>query len=940
MHPMRWTGPALACALALLAACGDTRPAAFAKPGGGCSHCHGGVANPAPPADTSGGSATTSVTVGAHQLHLRDTPVRSAVNCTECHLVPPAVDSPGHLDSPPAEVTFGPLARHEGSTTPASPSWSRSPDARCSGVYCHGATLRSPPAQGPTWTFSIEPDPGRPGVCATCHGAPPPLPHPQVADCSGCHPETVDAGGAILVAGGKHIDGAVQVGGLGCTSCHGDAQTQNPAPPVDTAGSSATTDVAVGAHQLHLRDTAIRQAVACTECHVVPAAVDSPGHIDAPPAEVTFGPLASHNAAPGWNRGSATCSGVYCHGATLASGPAQGPVWTFAVEPDPGRPGVCTTCHGAPPPLPHPQSSACWNCHPETVDSSGAILVAGGKHIDGVVQPATVTCTTCHGSANPAPPRSVSGLTATTAVEVGAHQIHLRDTPVRSAIACSECHVVPVDVGDPGHIDAVQATVTFGPLAAARGATPGWDRAGPICSGVYCHGATMSSPPARGPVWTFAQEPDPGRPGVCSTCHGWPPPPPHVQLTGCNTCHPATVLPGGSVDVAGGRHIDGTLEVTISGGCAGCHGFPPATGAHAVHFGLAGVAGSGSYGDLTVLQDRYPTSTPTTAPPVYAFGCGHCHPLDAGKHLDGTVEVEVYDATAPAGSLKARASPTAAYSGGPNGTCSGVYCHSSGQEMPSWVKPYGGPAILSPAWTTGGPPGCAGCHDDPPRYPSGGAGAPDANTHLQLADDGWEYGHFPGLLGAWHTSYHGAWSAGADAGPITCQTCHEQTVDPAATGPSGFYWLDTTGQYQLPGGDPARLANAQWQSTQCATCHAAGGTAPASAGRVLPLRHVNGTRDVAFDSRALLPVNAYPGAPTSGLTRPYWVRGLSSGPSPLPPGGLYEADTSTFSVELSGASYDPGTKTCSSVACHLQETQVRWGVTPVGWSTCSPCHGY
>src|SRR5512135_2709660 len=113
---MRWTGPALASALlaAFLCACGDARPAAWAKPGGSCSHCHGSAANPAPPVDTSGGSATTSVTVGAHQLHLRDTPVRSAVPCSECHLVPAAVGSPGHIDSPPAEVTFGPLARHDG----------------------------------------------------------------------------------------------------------------------------------------------------------------------------------------------------------------------------------------------------------------------------------------------------------------------------------------------------------------------------------------------------------------------------------------------------------------------------------------------------------------------------------------------------------------------------------------------------------------------------------------------------------------------------------------------------------------------------------------------------------------------------------------------------------------------------------------------------------
>ena len=549
-------------------------------------------------------------------------------------------------------------------------------------------------------------------------------------------------------------------------------------------------------------------------------------------------------------------------------------------------------------------------------------------------------CSNCHGGAqNPAPPFALSGATAATEVAVGAHQIHLRDTPIRSAIPCAECHLVPAAADSPGHIDSPPADVTFGMLATESGAAmPWWSRSPEArCSGVYCHGATMRSPPPQGPTWTFAQEPDPGRPGICATCHGWPPPAPHVQLTGCNGCHSATVLIDGTIDLLGGKHIDGALQVAVSGGCAGCHGYPPATGAHAVHFGLTGVAASGSYGDLTVLQDRYPAATPVTAPAVYAFGCGHCHPLAAAKHMDGTVEVEVQDAAAPAGSLKARSAPAAAYSGG---ACSGVYCHSSGQESPSWSKPYGGPATASPAWTSGLSLGCGGCHDNPPAYPSGGAGAVDANTHVGLADDGWEFGHFAGLLGAWHTSYHGAWNPGTDATPITCQTCHEQTVDPSATGPSGFYWLDTTGQYQLPGGDANRLASPYWPNTQCGTCHTGGGV-PAGTGRVLPLRHVDGSREVVFDQRTLLPVNVYPGAPTSGLTRPYWVRGLvGGGPAPVPPGGLFEGDTSTFSVELSGAGYQPATKTCSAVACHLQEAQVQWGVTPVGWGTCSPCHAY
>ncbi len=55
----------------------------------------------------------------------------------------------------------------------------------------------------------------------------------------------------------------------------------------------------------------------------------------------------------------------------------------------------------------------------------------------------------------------------------------------------------------------------------------------------------------------------------------------------------------------------------------------------------------------------------------------------------------------------------------------------------------------------------------------------------------------------------------------------------------------------------------------------------------------------------------------------------------------------TFSVNLSGASYDPATQTCASVPCHLAQSfdtglqsfvPLRWGVVPVGYATCSECH--
>ncbi len=361
------------------------------------------------------------------------------------------------------------------------------------------------------------------------------------------------------------------------------------------------------------------------------------------------------------------------------------------------------------------------------------------------------------------------------------------------------------------------------------------------------------------------------------------------------------------------------LKRTARPACSRCHDYPPATGAHAAHAGFASAAASGPYGDTSILEDLFPAATPASAPQAYFFGCGNCHPLDPAKHMDGRVEVELWDPAAPAGSLKARASPQAIYSGG---ACSGVYCHSGGQQNPVYVT--------TPTWTGGAQLGCTGCHDNPPRYPSGGAGAPTANTHLILAGDGYEAGHFGGFPSAWHGSNHGSRLAGEGAAPITCQTCHFETVDPANTGPSGFYYLDTSGNYQLPGG---------LLRFDCASCHGgAQGAPPQGTGRVLPLRHVNGVRDVAFDARtAMPPYVGLPPAPNTP-TRPYWEAPGSLGP-PLPSGMAY--DGTTLSANLGAATYAPATKTCSNVACHLQQSSVQWG-GPEDFTTaqCNGCHGF
>jgi predicted CxxxxCH...CXXCH cytochrome family protein len=207
-------------------------------------------------------------------------------------------------------------------------------------------------ASEPRWD-----DPAATGQCNRCHGNPPPS-HART-DCKTCHPTSA-----------PHIDGVIQVGRTtGCDGCHGSAAS--PAPPTDLAGNTLTTAIGVGAHQAHLQASArISAPIPCATCHVVPATVDAPGHLDASPAEVS--------ANLGWDRGSQTCTTAYCHG------PGR-PVWTLRNQ------IACGTCHAIPPATPSHNPAmtltSCAGCHPGTVDAFGNILVTNGtsEHINGIV---------------------------------------------------------------------------------------------------------------------------------------------------------------------------------------------------------------------------------------------------------------------------------------------------------------------------------------------------------------------------------------------------------------------------------------------------------------------------------------------------------------------------------------------------------------------------
>jgi len=318
---------------------------------------------------------------GAHAEHA----VEEGFACSECHVVPATWDAPGHiLDAnrkpipPPATVTFGTLANRDVSpsrrTAPA--SWDHA-SGTCSNVYCHGGVLGDPAASNthPVWSGGPEQ-----ATCGTCHGKPP-ANHAQ-SECATCHP-TSDA---------QHIDGVIDVGnGSGtCSSCHGDSQS--PAPPRGLHGELLTTDLAVGAHRAHLSGGFFTQPIACSECHVVPAEVGSPGHIDSqPPAELVFGSIArADSASPTWDRTTGTCTNVYCHGggAKLSTDTASTRTFSQSWTGTGAQNAYCGSCHGLPP-IDGTHASTltifdCATCHPQTVTAFGGILVSNGKHINGV----------------------------------------------------------------------------------------------------------------------------------------------------------------------------------------------------------------------------------------------------------------------------------------------------------------------------------------------------------------------------------------------------------------------------------------------------------------------------------------------------------------------------------------------------------------------------
>lgn len=377
-------------------------------------------------------------------------------------------------------------------------------------------------------------------------------------------------------------------------------------------------------------------------------------------------------------------------------------------------------------------------------------------------------------------------------------------------------------------------------------------------------------------------------------------------------------------------------------GCSGCHDSPPQTGTHLVH-----------YNSAPLISLRYGDTTVTSTADAYKFGCGNCHPLDRAKHNNGTVDVELYNAAASAGSLKSMNPSDAAYTAGStittyaskmtggrplswtNGTCSSVYCHSGfivtsstavGNPLtypanpvpPGFMlnsrdggvtgfimdetcssltyAPYtvtsGREYKTTPQWGTSGTFSlCTECHQFPLTTWGPDVQAGVGDSHQWYNDsEGWPYGHANNM----------------DYFPgIPCATCHYETADYLNGIP--------------PANPPTTNIPTYWTVVNGKSIHAY---------YPVPLRsrvsHVNGRPDVIFDT-----VNNYRYYYDDPAYRTYNV--------------LYS---------LNGATYDPATKTCSDVSCHyngnsladpsLWQKKVKWGSPSRGWygpsEECDQCH--
>jgi predicted CxxxxCH...CXXCH cytochrome family protein len=910
-----------------------------------CSGCHGGDATVTP--------ATKIIATGTHRSHMNNYSTLGRGNnlkCAECHAKTVSLASNTVITTSVSHINS--YKDYSGAKAGGSSNYETASGV-CSTVYCHSSGQAVPAYRNMTgskaWGSTAKLD------CNGCHGnepgaiwnsgfgAPNYANHSTVnaansherhvitngmADsrgCAKCHRNSVDMGVANKFRNysSTHLnrsrDVAFSIYGIysastkSCTTyCHSNIQAAG-----GTAGATVYAKPAWGSSN---------GTMTCASCHKDIATLTETAE------NLQLGSHKRHTVDAGYScslchGGGYNATGVV--GATHADGlinvsfTGQGTGTTYSQtannQAGDGY-GTCSTskCHG--------RATRNWG-----------------------ISTTLTECEKCHGSERTAIQDGVFKDTAGNPASsyAGTHVSHLAGTHnYMNPIACSECHKVPASINSFDHMTSLPATITWGAFVSHSSVgsgtktamTPSYSYApGRTCSNTYCHagvrnqdGSVQGSGPA--PAWG-----DPGYLGGtgCGKCHGNPPPYPHTGSMSCNACH--NHVDQSNVAFADKSiHINGHVETTVDE-CLGCHsstGCTPEQLAAGTCFDKKLVGGHRTHTDAEMflynrdangnilIVDGKPSmkklSTGDYIDPAWIYqikykkgfpqyACGFCHPMDAGTHKNGIVELDLDPTHSLVGTVK-----TKNKEGGPwiatrtTGSlvrCNNVYCHSSGfvsettqqfqfQQTPDWY--YADKNGGTSPWD--GLDNCAQCHGNSPN--TNGKEGSTAHARHVVGN------HYKDVFDGYSAKLKAAGSIGSGAvhgDPATstnfnCNICHFDTVRVA---------------YNDKG-------------SVCIDCHSS--TAPVKGNMVVyssSTKHINGDIDVAFmepftvKSKAQL--RNYISSVQSVYTSWTRVKGYKT--------------YSSADVARSKPNYVGGT--CLTTACH-NGTQMEWRTK--GPLDCAACH--
>ncbi|WP_459817027.1 cytochrome c3 family protein [Geotalea toluenoxydans] len=639
-----------------------------------CLECHGQP----PTATTAAAGYQGNEAVSAHTKHSNN----YSLKCLECHYDGASLAlhdkgnyqdvyrRPDYVDADAVASKFGSL-----------PSYSTSTN-KCSTVYCH--SNGAPKLAFKTYSIAYKTTPnwfGEQTTCNSCHEAAPTtnahgahLAKNYV--CQNCHAATASGSGTIIDKT-KHVDGIKQLqfasvglpfalNGNSCSTvyCHSDGSGNYSAPTWTDSSTGkcgtchGTTDRTSGAHQAHLSQTTLYgpkltqfdTVVACNKCHGPDYTTK---HLNGTTVDVS----------------SSTCS-ASCHANGIGSGS-----WVT------GRTGItCESCHtgtlsnvnGATAPG---KSFAASRGHNMNSSSTGVIMNynctschdANAKHIDPAAHDTRLLpaytgalnneCNACHNTATVPTENKKNMYTHVTDYIGTSAAVNSKPS------ACNTCH----DPHGTGNRNMIRAKIVAWDKVVLKNIT---------CNITYNNTTSLFKTVKVGNLYT----------GLCQVCHTKTKffsnyTAPQHYTSGCLDCH---------------KHKSDKTVYAFqpSGGCDGCHGYPPvqtmqAGYGHMDNYSgarLQNYSGGGGAHDVAghVLASAKATQVWTN--------CLKCHygSDTSGNHMRGdytkpsTVNVQVdpkykFDSKLPITYSGNKSDDRSLYQ---SGTCSNVSCHF--QASPKW----------------------------------------------------------------------------------------------------------------------------------------------------------------------------------------------------------------------------------------------------------------